>query len=95
MRNTKKQRLMIEQNRSLFMIAVVSIAIIGIVSVAMLFSTGKSDDNKDSLREAIEKVLFDEDLALIFARNGQKLIKEKYNWDIINNQILEIYKRFL
>ncbi len=48
MRNTKKQRLMIEQNRSLFMIAVVSIAIIGIVSVAMLFSTGKSDDNKDS-----------------------------------------------
>ncbi len=48
MRNTKKQRLMIEQNRSLFMIAVVSIAIIGIVSVAMLFSTGKSEDNKDS-----------------------------------------------
>ena len=53
------------------------------------------DDNKDSLREAIEKVLFDEDLSLIFARNGQKLIKEKYNWDIINNQILEIYNRYL
>ena len=53
------------------------------------------DDNKDSLREAIEKVLFDEDLSLIFARNGQKLIKEKYNWDIINNQILEIYNRNL
>lgn len=53
------------------------------------------DDNKDSLREAIEKVLFDEDLSLIFARNGQKLIKEKYNWDIINDQILEIYNRYL
>ena len=53
------------------------------------------EDNKDSLREAIEKVLFDEDLALIFARNGQKLIKEKYNWDIINNQILEIYNMYL
>ena len=53
------------------------------------------DDNKDSLREAIEKVLFDEDLSLIFARNGQKLIKEKYNWDIINNQILEIYNMYL
>ena len=53
------------------------------------------DDNKDSLREAIEKVLSDEDLSLIFARNGQKLIKEKYNWDIINDQILEIYNRYL
>ena len=53
------------------------------------------EDNKDSLRESIEKILFDEDLSLIFARNGQKLIKEKYNWDIINNQILEIYNRYL
>ena len=53
------------------------------------------EDNRDSLREAIEKVLFDEELALIFTRNGQKLIKEKYNWDIINNQILEIYNRNL
>ena len=53
------------------------------------------EDNKDSLRESIEKILFDEELSLIFARNGQKLIKEKYNWDIINNQILEIYNRYL
>ena len=53
------------------------------------------EDNKDSLREAIEKVIFDEELSQIFARNGKRLIYEKYNWDIINNQILEIYKRFL
>ena len=53
------------------------------------------EDNKNSLRESIEKILFDEELSLIFARNGQKLIKEKYNWDIINNQILEIYNRYL
>ena len=53
------------------------------------------EDNKDSLRESIEKILFDEELSLIFARNGQKLIKEKYNWDIINNQILEIYNKIL
>ena len=53
------------------------------------------EDNKDSLKESIEKILFDEELSLIFARNGQKLIKEKYNWDIINNQILEIYNRYL
>ena len=37
------------------------------------------EDNKDSLREAIEKVLFDEELYKIFAENGNKLIKEKYN----------------
>ena len=53
------------------------------------------EDDKDSLRQAIEKILFDEGMSLIFAENGKKLIKEKYNWDIINSQILEIYKRFL
>lgn len=53
------------------------------------------EDNKDSLREAIEKVLFDEELSRIFAENGRKLINEKYNWDIINDQILEIYRKFL
>ena len=53
------------------------------------------EDDKDSLRQAIEKILFDEGMSLIFAENGKKLIKEKYNWDIINSQILEIYKKFL
>lgn len=53
------------------------------------------EDNKDSLREEIEKVLFDEELSQIFAENGRKLINEKYNWDIINDQILEIYRKFL
>jgi glycosyltransferase involved in cell wall biosynthesis len=53
------------------------------------------EDNKDSLRESIEKILFDEELSLIFAENGRKLIKEKYNWNIINNQILEIYNKIL
>ena len=53
------------------------------------------DDNRDSLREAFEKILFDDDLALIYGENGKELIKNKYNWDIINKQILEIYNRFL
>ena len=53
------------------------------------------EDDKDSLRQAIEKILFDEGMSLIFAENGKKLIKDKYNWNIINSQILEIYKRFL
>ena len=53
------------------------------------------EDNKYSLEEAIEKVLFDDELSQIFAENGNKLIKEKYNWDIINDQILEIYNKYL
>ena len=53
------------------------------------------DDDRDSLREAMEKILFDEDLAKIYGENGKKLIEEKYNWDIINKQILDIYDKFL
>ena len=53
------------------------------------------DDDKVSLREAILKILSDEDLALSFGENGKKLIQEKYNWDMINDQILDIYKKFL
>lgn len=53
------------------------------------------DDNKDSLREAIEKVLFNQDLSQTFGENGKELIKNKYNWDIINTQILEIYQKFI
>ena len=52
------------------------------------------DDNRDSLRKAIEKMLFDEDLAKAYGENGKRLIAEKYNWDIINKQILDIYNRF-
>ncbi|MBQ2961894.1 glycosyltransferase [Methanobrevibacter sp.] len=53
------------------------------------------DDDKDSLREAIQAVLFDKNLSRTFGENGKKLVVEKYNWDIINNQILEIYRKFL
>ena len=53
------------------------------------------DDNNDSLRKALEKMLFDEDLAKAYGENGKRLIAEKYNWDIINKQILYIYNRFL
>ncbi|WP_295615894.1 glycosyltransferase [uncultured Methanobrevibacter sp.] len=53
------------------------------------------DDDRDSLRKAIEKLLFDEELSNSFGENGRKLINEKYNWDMINNQIISIYKRFL
>ena len=53
------------------------------------------DDDKDSLRDAIEKVLIDEELSHNFGVNGKKLVKEKYNWDIINSQILEIYRKYI
>ena len=53
------------------------------------------DDDKDSLRIAIEELLFDEDLSKTYGDNGKRLIKEKYNWDMINSQILEIYEKLL
>ena len=52
-------------------------------------------DDKDSLREAIEKLLFDEDLSKTYGENGKRLIKERYDWDIINKQILDIYEKLL
>ena len=53
------------------------------------------DDDKDSLRKAIETVLFDDDLSAVYGEKGKELIKTKYNWDIINKQILDIYKKLL
>lgn len=53
------------------------------------------DDDKDSLRSAIEELLFDEDLSRTYGENGRELIDHKYNWNIINKQILDIYNRFL
>ena len=53
------------------------------------------DDDKDSLRKAIEAALFDDDLSTVYGENGKELIKAKYNWDIINKQILDIYKKLL
>lgn len=53
------------------------------------------DDNKDSLCSAIGKLLFDEDLSKTYGENGVELIHNKYNWDIINKQILDIYNKFL
>ena len=53
------------------------------------------DDDKDSLRKAIEAALFDDDLSAVYGEKGKELIKTKYNWDIINKQILDIYKKLL
>lgn len=53
------------------------------------------DDDKVSLNDAIEKILLDDDLSERFGQTGKKLIREKYNWDMINEQILDIYNRFI
>lgn len=52
-------------------------------------------DDKDSLMKAIEKVLFDDALSQVYGENGKELIENKYNWDIINKQVLDIYNKFL
>ena len=43
----------------------------------------------------MKKVLFDENLSLAYGEKGRELVEDKYNWDIINKQILDIYNRFL
>jgi len=53
------------------------------------------DDDADSLKTAICDVLFDDELSRKFGENGKKLIQEKYNWNMINKQILDIYERFI
>ena len=53
------------------------------------------DDDKTSLKDAMAAVLFDEELSKEFGENGRRLIQEKYNWDIINRQILDIYQSMM
>ena len=53
------------------------------------------DDDKMSLKDAMAEVLFDEELSNKFGMNGRRLIQEKYNWDMINEQILNIYESII
>lgn len=53
------------------------------------------EDDELSLKSAISDVLFDDELSKRFGENGKKLIQEKYNWDMINKRILDIYQRFI
>jgi len=50
------------------------------------------EDNPKSLKTAILSILNDKSLQKTFSDNGKQLIKDKYNWDMINNQILAIYE---
>ena len=53
------------------------------------------DYDKNSLKEALEKLINDEQLKEQFGKEGRRLVEEKYNWDVIDNQILSIYKSIL
>ena len=58
------------------------------------------DDNKESLKEAIAAVLFDENLSQTFGENGKKLINDFYEamtskkYDVAENLLDEIEKSF-
>ncbi|MDR2967074.1 MAG: glycosyltransferase [Methanobacteriaceae archaeon] len=51
-------------------------------------------DEKDFVN-SIKKLLNDEKLIKKFGKNGRKLIEEKYNWDVIEKQIKNIYNSIL
>ena len=53
------------------------------------------DDDKMSLKDSMAEGLFDEELSKKFGMNGRRLIQEKYNWDMINEQILNIYESII
>jgi glycosyltransferase involved in cell wall biosynthesis len=53
------------------------------------------DYDKFSLKNSLEKLIDNESLRKQFGKEGKKLVEEKYNWDVIDKQILNIYKSIL
>ena len=53
------------------------------------------DYDEKSLANSIKKLLLDEKLIKKFGKRGKDLIKEKYNWDSVENQIKDIYSSIL
>lgn len=49
------------------------------------------NDNVDALKKAIQYLIDNPDQVVEFGRNGQKLIREKYNWDVAKIQLIELY----
>ena len=57
-------------------------------------NTGLScEDNEESLSNAINTLIDNEKLREIYGKNGKDLITNKYNWDIIYRQIIDIYSK--
>jgi glycosyltransferase involved in cell wall biosynthesis len=49
----------------------------------------------DSISDAINKVIADDENAKLMGENGRKLVLEKYNWLLEEKKLLEIYKSFV
>ena len=47
--------------------------------------------DKDQLRDAIFKILSDVELRRYFGEGGKKLVREKFSWDIVVEQLEKIY----
>ena len=47
--------------------------------------------NKDQLQDAIFKILINEELRRYFGEGGKKLVREKFSWDIVVEQLEKIY----
>lgn len=52
-------------------------------------------ENSEDLAEKIKILLEDENLRLKLARNGRKLVEEKYNWDTIAGRMRDIYHEII
>lgn len=51
--------------------------------------------NAAELRDAILKIMDNPDLAKTYASNGQKLVAEKFNWDVIADQLISEYQKII
>ena len=48
-----------------------------------------------SLSNAIRKILENKKLRILYGRNGRKLIKENFSDEIINEQFLNLYRKWI
>ena len=51
--------------------------------------------NHKEITDAIEKLLKNPQLAKIMGKNGQKLVKENYNWKMEEKKLLTLYKSLI
>jgi len=51
--------------------------------------------NEEDIAMKLEKILNDSKLMELFSINGLKLVREKYNWDLVEDQITRIYSLVL
>ncbi|MDD4594578.1 MAG: glycosyltransferase [Methanobacteriaceae archaeon] len=53
------------------------------------------DYDKISLKNSIQELIENEQLAKQYGKEGRKLVEEKYNWNVIDKQIINIYNSII